>query len=137
MPAGMRGAYHTTALAGADMSMSISPGIQKMLGEEKQPWAEHILEEVDEEIVGRLMTLSEFRRAYEPDGMRPEDFITFGATQKTLSQFVEAGWGSPSRSTRFRRNNDGKKTTLSGSATTRRPSGGTTPPSRTKSRRGF
>jgi len=31
-------------------------------------------------------------RAYEPDGMEPSEFVAFGATQRTLSQFVEAGW---------------------------------------------
>jgi hypothetical protein len=24
--------------------------------------------------------------------MKPEDFVAFGATQRTLSQFVEVGW---------------------------------------------
>jgi len=36
--------------------------------------------------------LPEFVRAYEPDGMSPEDFITYGVTQKTLAQFHEGGW---------------------------------------------
>jgi transaldolase len=31
-----------------------------------------------------------FRRAYEPDGMTPEDFDSFGATRKTLRQFLGA-----------------------------------------------
>jgi hypothetical protein len=31
-------------------------------------------------------------RAYEPDGMKPADFVAFGATQRTLCQFVEVGW---------------------------------------------
>ncbi|MDR3551605.1 MAG: transaldolase family protein [Clostridia bacterium] len=92
MPAGMRGAYHTTALAGAPMSMSIAPNIQKMLRETPQPWSEHIEEDVPKDVIDRLMTLSEFVRAYEPEGMKPTDFITYGASQKTLSQFVEAGW---------------------------------------------
>jgi hypothetical protein len=34
----------------------------------------------------------EFVRAYEPDGMTPSEFISFGPTQRTLSQFSEAGW---------------------------------------------
>jgi len=34
MPAGMRGGYHATALAGADMSMSLSAGILTALGKE-------------------------------------------------------------------------------------------------------
>jgi transaldolase len=37
--------------------------------------------------------MPEFVKAYEPDGMAPREFITFGVAQKTLSQFREAGWG--------------------------------------------
>jgi len=36
--------------------------------------------------------MREFARAYEPDGMTPGEFISFGATQRTLSQFCETGW---------------------------------------------
>lgn len=93
MPAGMRGIYHATALAGADMSMSISPGIQNKLVQDTKPWTEHIKEEIQLETMRRLCTLSEFFRAYDLEGMQPIDFITFGVTQRTLSQFVDAGWG--------------------------------------------
>lgn len=93
MPAGMRGGYHTTALAGANMSMSISPNIQVQLANEPQPWTGHIEEDVPAAVIERLRSVSEFVRAYEADGMEPIDFITYGVTQKTLSQFVEAGWG--------------------------------------------
>jgi hypothetical protein len=31
-------------------------------------------------------------RADEPDVRRPEEFETFGAMQRTLSQFIESGW---------------------------------------------
>jgi hypothetical protein len=34
----------------------------------------------------------EFVKAYEPDGMTAGDFIGYGVTQRTLCQFVEAGW---------------------------------------------
>ena len=91
MPAGMRGAYHTTALAGASMSLSIAPNIQDKLLYEPGPWREQIHEDIQPDVIDRLMTLSEFERAYQPNGMAPEDFITYGVTQKTLSQFVEAG----------------------------------------------
>jgi transaldolase len=40
----------------------------------------------------RLNTMPEFRRAYQPDGMTPAEFITFGSTQRTLRQFCEVGW---------------------------------------------
>jgi hypothetical protein len=36
--------------------------------------------------------MPEFRRAFEPDGMRPEEFISYGVTQRTLAQFAEVGW---------------------------------------------
>jgi transaldolase len=92
MPAGMRGHYHLSALAGAAMSMSVAPKIAAMAREIPQPWTEHILEPVAADVIARLMTIPEFVRAYEPDGMKPADFITYGVVQRTLSQFVEAGW---------------------------------------------
>jgi hypothetical protein len=36
--------------------------------------------------------MREFVRAYEPAGMKTEEFISFGATQRTLAQFDDAGW---------------------------------------------
>ena len=91
MPAGMRGAYHATALAGAEMSMSIAPSIQKIIASENPERSEHINEEIQDDVIQKLMAIQEFVRAYEPDGMQATEFITYGATQRTLSQFVE-GW---------------------------------------------
>jgi transaldolase len=92
MPAGMRGTYHMTELVGAKMVFSTAPSIQKMVSKLEEPFHERINIPVNPSVINRLMKLSEFVRAYEPDGMKPEDFITYGVTQKTLSQFVEAGW---------------------------------------------
>lgn len=94
MPAGMRGAYHATALAGADIVLSIHPKIQAMLAELEGPFEPGIVEPVDSAVIARLMKLPEFVKAYEPDGMKPVDFISFGAVQKTLSQFADAGWSN-------------------------------------------
>ncbi len=92
MPAGMRGHYHLTTLAGAAMSMSVAPKIAGMVLELPEPFVEHIQEPVAADVIDRLKTIPEFVRAYEPDGMKPADFITYGVVQRTLSQFVEAGW---------------------------------------------
>lgn len=91
LPAGMRGAYHAVALSGAEMTMSLSSGIHTMLCDVTD-FSEHIDDVIDKDVLDRLMRADEFRRAYEPAGMAPEDFITYGATQRTLTQFVEAGW---------------------------------------------
>ncbi|MEI2775001.1 MAG: transaldolase family protein [Tetrasphaera sp.] len=45
---------------------------------------------VDPAIIASLETIEDFRRAYEPDGMTEDEFIDFGATRKTLRQFLGA-----------------------------------------------
>jgi len=90
--AALRGTYHMTELAGAEIIMSIAPPYQEMLLSEELPHAERIDAEIDSDVIERLSTLPEFVRAYEPDGMKPEQFITYGVTQKTLAQFYEGGW---------------------------------------------
>ena len=47
---------------------------------------------MDPAILARLMEMPEFVKAYEPDGMKPEEFITFGSCNRTLDQFVQCGW---------------------------------------------
>lgn len=91
MPAGMRGGYHATALAGGDMSMSLSAGILTALGKETE-FVTHIDEQVSAQTIEQLNTIPEFVRAYNVEAMPEEEFIRFGASQRTLSQFVEAGW---------------------------------------------
>ena len=90
--AALRGTYHMTELAGAEIIMSIAPPYQEMLLSEELPQEERIDAEIDSDVIERLSTLPEFVRAYEPDGMKPEEFIAYGVTQKTLAQFYEGGW---------------------------------------------
>lgn len=81
-----------TGLAGADITMSIHPKIQEVLAAADPPREPGIEADVAPDVMERLLTLPDFVRAYEPDGMRPEDFLSYGLTQRTLSQFVESGW---------------------------------------------
>jgi transaldolase len=90
--AALRGSYHLTELAGADLIMSIAPAPQEWFVTGDHPREERIEKDVDPGVVRRLSAMPEFTRAYEPDGMAPADFISYGATQRTLSQFIEAGW---------------------------------------------
>ena len=92
IPAGLRGAYHVTAMSGADVVMSLAANIQAMVKDEKE-FAEHADEPVAKDVIDRLMTIPDFVKAYEEDGMKPAEFISYGLTQRTLSQFVDAGWG--------------------------------------------
>ncbi|MHB1485829.1 MAG: transaldolase family protein [Saccharofermentanales bacterium] len=93
MPAAMRGMYHVTSLSGSAIVISIAPKIAEIfLKDPAQQLVTHIDEPVDSEVIRRLMNIPEFVRAYEPDGMKPEDFITYGVTQRTMTQFIESGW---------------------------------------------
>jgi len=41
-------------------------------------------------ILDALRTMPEFRKAYEPEGLTPDEFLTYGATARTLRQFLTA-----------------------------------------------
>ncbi len=90
--AALRGEYHLTELTGAELLMSIHPSWQGPFVTRDFPREERIATPIDTEVLERLATMPEFLRAYEEDGMTPAEFVGFGPTQRTLSQFTEAGW---------------------------------------------
>lgn len=92
MPAGLRGAYHLTEMAGGKLLYTINTRVQDMILATDPPQEERISNPVPQDILDQLRKIPEFVRAYEPDGMKPSEFITYGVTQKLLSQFNETGW---------------------------------------------
>ena len=92
MPAGLRGAYHLTEMAGGKLLYTINTRVQDMILAADPPQEERISNPIPQDILDQLLRIPEFVRAYEPDGMKPAEFITYGVTQKLLSQFMETGW---------------------------------------------
>ena len=92
MPAGLRGAYHLTEMAGGKLLYTINTRVQDMILAADPTQEERISNPVPQDILDQLRKIPEFVRAYEPDGMKPSEFITYGVTQKLLSQFNETGW---------------------------------------------
>ena len=92
MPAGLRGAYHLTEMAGGKLLYTINTRVQDMILAADPPQEERISNPVPQDILDQLRKIPEFVRAYEPDGMKPSEFITYGLTKKLLSQFNEIGW---------------------------------------------
>ena len=90
--AALRGVHHVTELAGGRLILSVHPNVQSKLFAPDLPRQERIDLPVDEAAISRMESVPDFVRSYEPDGMRPEDFASFGLTQRTLTQFSEAGW---------------------------------------------
>jgi transaldolase len=74
------------------MIMSISKGIQDELLAEKGPYETQIDKPIDQDVIDRLMTLDEFHKAYEENGMDEKAFITFGSCNRTTDQFINDGW---------------------------------------------
>jgi transaldolase len=107
MPAGLRGSHHLSVMAGAKMVFSLQTRIQHLVNSDNPDQKEHIHEQIDEEVIHELTQIDEFARAYDPTGLRPEDFIKFGIMQRTLSQFLWTGWapletyGSKAKSDRW------------------------------------
>ena len=90
--AALRGTNHLTELAGADLVMSIAPPWQDVFVTKDFPREPRIDHPISHDVIDRLRIMPEFVRAYEPDGMMPEEFVTYGPTQRTLSQFADVGW---------------------------------------------
>ena len=90
--AALRGTYHLTELAGAKLIMSIAPAWQEPFFSPDVPCEKRIHHEVPEDVIRRLSSMPEFVRAYEPDGMNPTEFLSYGVSQRTLGQFSESGW---------------------------------------------
>lgn len=90
--AALRAPYHMTELAGAELVMSIHPKSMAPFLSADLARELRIDRPVPAAAIERLSRMPEFVKAYEPEGMRPGDFVGFGATQRTLVQFQESGW---------------------------------------------
>jgi transaldolase len=107
MPAGLRGSHHLSVMAGANMVFSLQARIQHLVNSGNLSQEEHIHEQIDEAVINELTQIDEFAAAYDPKGLRQEDFVKFGVLQRTLSQFLWTGWapletyGSRSKSGRW------------------------------------
>jgi len=93
MPAAFRSARQVAQLAGADAMMTIHPRIQEEIVEARLKHFPGIGEAVDEKAVAKVSSaLPEFNAAFEPDGLSPGQFSTFGAVEMTLDAFDRTGW---------------------------------------------
>lgn len=91
LAAAFRNALQWSELLGGDLVISPPFDWQLRINENQLPVQRRIDTPVDAEIIAVLSDrISDFRRAYEPDGMTVAEFDDFGATRATLRQFLEA-----------------------------------------------
>jgi transaldolase len=93
-PGGTASSWHISKLAGGDFVYTCPPSYiaQLMQAEDRLPAfdAEAISEEAPAASIDKLMRIPYFRQAYEPDGMKPEEFSRFGAFVTTAAEFAGA-----------------------------------------------
>lgn len=88
LSAAYRNHMQWTEFVGGDVVLTIPYGWQKRFNASGIDPTPRMDEPVDRRILEGLLKIKEFRRAYEPDGMKAEEFDGFGATRRTLSQFL-------------------------------------------------
>lgn len=92
MSAAARGIYHITELAGAEIIMSVAPSIERKVLTANPRQVERAGIPIAPAVIDQLLTLREFEKAYDEKGMGESDFITYGPTNRTATQFTEKGW---------------------------------------------
>ncbi|MDQ4138191.1 MAG: transaldolase [Actinomycetota bacterium] len=90
LSAAFRNHMHWSELQGGDLVVSPPFDWQLRINENDIRLGPRIDEPVPAAHLAALRALPDFRRAYDPDGMTPEEFEQFGATRRTLRQFLEA-----------------------------------------------
>lgn len=90
LSAAFRSSLHWSELVGGDLVISPPFDWQARINENALPGDNRIDLPVDGDVLAELQALSEFRRAYEPDGMTPDEFESYGASRNTLRQFLDA-----------------------------------------------
>lgn len=90
LSAAFRNVYHWAAFVGGDLVVSPPFKWQTIINGSDYEAVSRIDEPVRQEYLDELNRLEDFRRAYDENGMTPEEFDDFGPTRKTLRQFLGA-----------------------------------------------
>ncbi|MFZ2624169.1 MAG: transaldolase family protein [Propionibacterium sp.] len=88
--AAFRNVLQWSELLGGDLVISPPFKWQQLINKSGYKVVRKIDEPVASDIMKTLRSIPEFVRAYEPDGLTPDEFDTFGATRRTLRGFLQA-----------------------------------------------
>lgn len=90
LSAAFRNVLQWSEFQGGDVVVSPPFKWQMLISTSGYEPVERISVPVNPEYISQLQRIPDFNRAYEPDGMTPEEFLGFGATSRTLRQFLDA-----------------------------------------------
>lgn len=90
LSAAYRNHFHWSEFIGGEVSMTIPYKWQTRFNASDVEVISRMDNPVDRCILDELLSkVKDFRRAYEPDGMTPAEFDTFGGTARTLRSFIQ------------------------------------------------
>ncbi|NMC04313.1 MAG: transaldolase [Candidatus Lokiarchaeota archaeon] len=90
LAAAFRNHFHWSEFIGADMVLTITAQWQKRYNLSDVEVVSRIYNPVDQRILDELTRkFADFRRAYEPDGLKIEEFDSFAPTVRTLRGFIK------------------------------------------------
>lgn len=91
LSAAYRSHLHWSEFIGGDLTLTIPYDWQVLFNASDVEVKPRINNPVDAAVVKELLRLiPDFRRAYEPDGLKVEEFDTYGATVRTLRGFISS-----------------------------------------------
>jgi transaldolase len=89
LAAAYRNHHHWSEFIGGDVSLTIPHGWIKKFNASNITVENRIDKPVNPQIIAQLSAhLPDFNKAYQPDGLTPAEFETYGATCRTLLQFL-------------------------------------------------
>lgn len=90
LSAAYRSVLHWSEFIGGKVVLTIPYSWWNKFNDSAVEVVERMQNPVAKEVVDALYKFADFRRAYDIDGMQAEEFIHYGATIKTLNQFVSS-----------------------------------------------
>lgn len=95
LAAAYRNHFHWSEFIGGDVVLTIPSKWQKKFNASDIEVVERMSKPVDPVILNELIKrFPEFVRAYEPNGLKPSEFASYGATARTLRSFISGYEGT-------------------------------------------
>ena len=88
LSAANRNVYHWCEILGGDLAQTINYSWHKRLNSCDVEVKDRMADQVPEVYMNELNKIEEFHKSFEENGMKPEEFVTYGGFRDTLTTFI-------------------------------------------------
>ena len=88
LSAANRNVYHWCEILGGDLAQTINYSWHKRLNACDVEVKDRMADPVPEAYMNELNKIDEFHKSFEENGMKPEEFVTYGGFRDTLTTFI-------------------------------------------------